>query len=480
MKISRARLLPGFGPELADITIADGVITHVAAHDGRVGDVDADGALALPGLWDAHVHFSTHALIKSCLDLHHATDFDELLGIVQGAVSARLLLGFGFRAGTWDAPPTAADLDAVTHGPVALIAGDMHAVWCNTEGLAHAGAAGHPTGYLVEDEAFHAISELMRTQETFVDEAVRQTIPQATARGLVGVVDFQMDWALGGWQRRAAAAPLDLRVHAGSYPEDLDRLLELGWHTGQQVAPNLVVGPLKIIADGTMSTKTANCIEPYDNPLPHLPHGKANWSEAQLHEVLNRARAGGLHVAVHAIGDMACRRALDSFQATGASGSIEHAQLINGDDLARFAALGISASVQPSHLIDDEPLIPEIWPHVGRRLFPLRSLLDAGASLALGSDAPVAPLDPWLSMDAAVNRTYEPAEAISPTEALRATTRSSIAVGQPADVILVDASPEALLRGQFRDVEVLRTFLGGRTTHTADGAYSNGEGSPAP
>lgn len=469
MKLSRVRFLPGLGPdpELADLTFTDGIITGVAPHDGRPGDADADGAVALPGLWDAHVHFATHALIKSCLDLHSATDLDDLLGIVQAEVSAGLLLGFGFRAGTWDAPPTAAQLDEVSHGPVALIAGDMHAVWCNTEGLAHAGAAGHPTGYLVEDEAFHAITELMRTQEAFVDEAVRQTIPQATARGVVGVVDLQADWALGGWQRRAAAVALDLRVHAGTYPEDLDRLLDLGWRTGQEVAPNLWVGPLKIISDGSMSTKTANCIDPYHNPLPHLPHGKANWSAAQLQEILGRARDAGLHVAVHAIGDMACRRALDSFRATGAVGSIEHAQLVADEDLPRFAGLGITASVQPSHLVDDEPLIPEIWPQAGRRVYPLRSLLDAGAELRFGSDAPVTPLDPWLSMHAAVNRTHEPAEAITPLEALRASVRSTIAVGQPADVILVDASAEALLRGEFRDVEVLRTFLGGRQTHTA-------------
>lgn len=186
-----------------------------------------------------------------------------------------------------------------------------------------------------------------------------------------------------------------------------------------------------------------------------------------MQEILGRARDAGLHVAVHAIGDMACRRALDSFRATGAVGSIEHAQLVADEDLPRFAGLGITASVQPSHLVDDEPLIPEIWPQAGRRVYPLRSLLDAGAELRFGSDAPVTPLDPWLSMHAAVNRTHEPAEAITPLEALRASVRSTIAVGQPADVILVDASPEALLRGEFRDVEVLRTFLGGRQTHTA-------------
>ncbi len=467
MKISRVRLLPGLGPAigLADISFADGVITEVGPHSGRVADVDADGALALPGLWDAHTHFSTHALIKSCLDLSPAAHLDDLLGIVQSVHSTGLVLGFGFRAGTWDAPPTAADLDEVTHGPVALIAGDMHAVWCNTEGLSWAGAAGHPTGYLVEDEAFHAIGELMRTQEAFVDEAVRQSVPLAAARGVVGIVDLEMDWALGGWQRRAAVAPLDLRVHAATYPEDLHRLVELGWHSGQEVAPNLTVGPLKVIADGSMSTKTANCIDAYDNPLPHLPHGKANWSEAQLKEILDRAHAHGVHVAVHAIGDMACRRALDSFEATGAVGSIEHAQLIAEDDLARFAALGITASVQPSHLIDDEPIIPEIWPGAGRRVFPLRSLLDAGAKLAFGSDAPVSPLDPWLSMDAAVNRTHEPAEAITPMEALRASVRSTIRVGQPADVVLIGASRESLLAGGLRDVEVLRTFMGGRITH---------------
>lgn len=476
-RISRVRIPSEFGARvtgLADVNVADGRIVAVLPSDGPPQGLDADGATLLPGLWDAHTHFSTHALIDQCLDLRELETLNDVLATVRSAPADELLLGFGFRAGTWDLEPTAHLLDSCGEHPIALIAGDMHAVWCNSAGLTAAGRPPGSAGYLVEDDAFDAIMHLMREHSSRVDAAVEQAVAAANARGVVGIVEMEMDWAIGGWQRRAVAGPLNLRVDAACYAGTLDRVIEAGWRTGTELAPGLRVGPLKLIADGSMSTKTAHCIEPYEHPLPHFPHGKANFTDAELDDLLSRARAAGLDVAVHAIGDLACRRALDAFATTGAKGSIEHAQLVADEDLRRFAELGVAASVQPSHLMDDEPMIPQIWPHAGAHAFPLRSLLDAGAELRLGSDAPVAPLDPWASMTAAIDRSYEPSQAISATEALHASMRSGIKVGEPADLILVNISPEDLRAGRLSDVEILATVVAGRLV------YSNGVGSPAP
>lgn len=471
MKITRARLVPGLGTavtELVDVTIAAGVIASVCAHDGaNDGDLDADGAVVLPGLWDAHTHFSTHALVGQCLDLTQTTSVDDVIAAVTAGHGRDMTLGFGFRAATWTYPPTAAQLDCITASPIALISGDLHAVWCNTAGLVAAGAPANSTGYLVEQDAFDATQNLMRTQEQLVDRAVKEAIRDASARGVVGIVDVEMGWALGGWTRRAAAGPLGLRVSAATYPEDLDALLERGWRSGDRLTPELSVGPLKIFADGSMSTKTAYCIDPYLTPLPHLPHGKAAHSDAELVSLLDRATRGGIDVAVHAIGDMAVRRSLDAFEATAAKGSIEHAQLVADVDIPRFGSLGVVASVQPAHLLDDAAVIPDVWPGVGDRVFPWRSLLDAGARLRCGSDAPVSPLDPWLAMSAAVHRSHEPGQAMVPLEALRASTDQTVDVGQRADLILVDRDADELLAGEFLDTTVLATLVRGRLTHQA-------------
>ena len=123
--------------------------------------------------------------------------------------------------------------------------------------------------------------------------------------------------------------------------------------------------------------------------------------------LLRRATAAGLDCAVHAIGDRANTLALDAFAATGARGRVEHAQLLGPADLARFAELGLVASVQPEHAVDDRDVADRYWAGRTHRAFAYRSLLDAGAELVLGSDAPVAPLDPWITLAAAVHRSAD-------------------------------------------------------------------------
>ena len=474
--ICRARLFPGFSDpvasELADVTVRGGAIVEVAPHQGvRSGAIDADGAVMLPGLWDAHVHFSTHALQAQCLQLPPDADLAEVLRRIDVALHTRaddgLLVGFGFRAATWAREPTAADLDVLSPEPIALICGDLHSLWCNTAGLAAVGAPGHPTGLLREEEAFDAIIHLMRTETAHVDALVRTAQARAAAMGVVGVVDMEMQWGMEAWQRRLGVAPSLQRVEIATYPENLDRLIDAGLRTGNAVGDRLRVGPLKIISDGSLNSRTAHCLAPYPHPIEGSPHGVANHSPQDVIALLGRATAHGIHAAVHAIGDLACRDALDAFQETGARGTIEHAQLVHPLDLPRFAALGVGASVQPAHLLDDEALLDEVWPSSSDHAYPLRALLDAGAELRFGSDAPVAPLDPWLAMDVAVHKPHRPSRELTPREALAASTRSRIAVGQPADLLLVPHTPSQLTQGRFTSQECLLTLVAGEATHVA-------------
>ncbi len=210
------------------------------------------------------------------------------------------------------------------------------------------------------------------------------------------------------------------------------------------------MGPLKIISDGSLNTKTAWCCEPYAGPSPlGFPHGAPNQTPEELRELLGRATAHGLQVAVHAIGDRAVGEALDAMAQTGARGSIEHAQLVRHDDVRRMAELGVVASVQPAHLIDDRDVTDRLWPGQGERCFAFRWMLDAGVTLVLGSDAPVARLDPWLAVTAATHRSIDGREAwyadqaITLREALAASTDGwgTVAAGHPGDLVLVDEDP---------------------------------------
>lgn len=478
MLISRTRLMPEFsGPaatELVDVTVRDGLIAAVSPHHHvRPGAIDADGAVLLPGLWDAHVHFSTHALLGECLQLPAEEDLAGILRHLGKELALReaggLLVGFGYRSATWHDEPTAAVLDELSPEPIVLFAGDLHSLWCNSSGLVAVGAPDHPTGLLREEEAFTAMLHLMATETGHVDALVRGAQRRAAALGVVGVVDMEMAWGVGAWQRRMASSASLQHVEVATYPDDLERLIALGLRTGDRLGERLSVGPLKIISDGSLSSRTAHCLSPYPHPIDDSPHGVANLSLQEMVALLARATSNGIQSAIHAIGDRACRDALDAFEAVGARGTIEHAQLVHPDDLHRFAELGVGASVQPAHLMEDEAVLDEVWPASTDRAFALRALLDAGAELRFGSDAPVSPLDPWLAMNVAVNTPHRLQQALTPEEALAACTRTRVAVGEPADLVLTALTPSQLNSGDFLSHECQLTMVMGKTTHeTAD------------
>ena len=313
-------------------------------------------------------------------------------------------MGVGFRDAVWADHPSLAMLDAVTQGvPAALISHDLHCVWVNSAAAKRYGVDVDASGLLREDPAFALTRELGRLPDAVVDAWVREAAQKAAARGVVGIVDFEMTWNREVWLRRISGGFGSLRVDAGVYPEHLDRARIEGMRTGQDIPGGnglLRVGPLKVLIDGSLNTRTAYCVDPY----PHGGRGLLTVSEAELRALLVRATESGFVPAVHAIGDAANKVALNAFEAAGIRGRIEHAQFVRQEDFARFGRLGLTASVQPAHALDDRDAADANWGDRTDRAFPLRALLAAGATLALGSDAPVAPLDPWTAMSAATTR----------------------------------------------------------------------------
>jgi len=240
------------------------------------------------------------------------------------------------------------------------------------------------------------------------------------------------------------------------------------------------MGPLKIISDGSLNTRTAWCCEPYaDADVLEHPAGLPNQSGAELRAMLGRAAGAGLEVATHAIGDAAVADALVAYADTGATGSVEHAQLVRRDDVRRMAGLGLRASVQPAHLLDDRDLTEKVWPGRGERCFAFRWMLEDGVELALGSDAPVSPLDPWLAMAAAVHRSaddrdpWHAEQALTPAEAFSASVdgRPTLAPGSRGDLVLLDSNPLAAAEttaetaANLRAMPVALTVVAGRVVH---------------
>lgn len=472
--LTRARLDPelcpvGVDAGVYDITVASGRITSIEPTAGQGGDIDLDGRLVLPGLWDHHVHFGVWALLAHCFPLSQDASLTEATLAVaarHGAQPDGPLIGFGFRSATWSQPPTAAMLDAISATrPIALISADLHSVWLNTAAMTHYHLT-PGTGFLVEQDAFAVQLRLLGATPHDDRPAIAHAAHLAASRGVVGIVDMQMSWNIDPWLNHFTSGFDALRVHAATYPADLDRLLRLGLRTGQRLSELLTVGPLKVVTDGSMGTRTALCCAPYANPLPGLPHGEQNVDEVELVDLLRRAHAHGVGAAVHAIGDRATHQALNAFELSGARGAIEHAQLIAATDVRRFAALGITASVQPSHLLDDHSLIDHVWPGRGERCFPLRDLLDAGTTLAFGSDAPVTTLDPWVSISAAVHRAgWHLEQSVTLREAITASVRAPLREGGPADLIALDADPRTLTASELASCPVSLTLLNGRITH---------------
>ena len=175
---------------------------------------------------------------------------------------------------------------------------------------------------------------------------------------------------------------------------------------------------------------------------------------------------------MHAIGDRANSEVIDVFERLGLPGVIEHAQLVGEHDFARFARLGLVASVQPEHAMDDRDVADRCWAGRTGRAFAYGSLHAAGATLRLGSDAPVAPLDPWLAIAAATARSRDGREAWHPEQCLpvdvamaaSARGRTDIKEGETADLVILDEDPLAAGPERLREMPVAGTLLGGRWT----------------
>ena len=400
------------------------------------------------------------------------------------------LRGQGWRDAYWpDGPPTRHALDEIEpERPAMLISKDYHALWLNSSALSLAGGdldvdggvvvrdeSGEPTGVLYEEAAWAFKRRFTHVPDDEYVDAMRAGVKIAASRGVTALHDKD-GWlgAFGLWQRLEQQGSLPLRVWQSTPAERLGDLREIGLRSGAG-SPLLRLGYLKTFMDGTLGSQTAWMTD---------GSGVVITTSEELEQIVREGAEAGWPVGVHAIGDAANRAALDAFersrdawQPRSLRQRIEHAQCLALEDVGRFAELGVAVSLQFTHAPSDEQLAKRFWPDRLDGTYSFRSLLDSGALLANGSDAPVEELEPWAGVVAAVLDHWREDQRLTLEEALRAICvapawlshderiRGTLVPGRYADLVVLDRDPFACEPEELRNVQVVATMLGGRWTH---------------
>jgi predicted amidohydrolase YtcJ len=504
-------------PQAAALVVTGSRIVAVGSRDdvalyvgSRTRVVDLRGGLAVPGLVDAHAHLAGLGASLEQIDLRGATSVQEVVARCQaGDQGQAWILGRGWDQNLWadSAMPTHAALTAAfPDRPVWLRRVDGHAGWANLAALQAAGigddtrapaggeilrdAKGRPTGVLV-DAAMGLLSppppsepDLQRQLLAAQDHVVR--------RGLTGVHDMGIgpDTDAVYERLRASADPqarLSLRVTAyaaqdwfATLSPDRPRPM-LGGDLRYRLAG------VKLYADGALGSRGAAMLADYSDRPGH--RGLMQNSPAQLGALCRKAAAERWQVATHAIGDAANRAVLDEYEKALADAGddprwrIEHAQIVDPADIPRFAALGVVASMQPTHATSDMPWVPaRVGPARLWGAYAWRSFLDAGVALAFGSDFPVELPDVTHGLYAAITRQdpkgepaagWQPEQRLSIREALAAFSsgaahaahdeadRGRLAAGYLADISCFDRDLTRVEPAQLRDATARATIIGG-------------------
>ena len=472
--------------------------------------VDLAGKLVVPGFNDAHVHFLTGGEHLADVKLRDAPSETEFRARI-GDFAARLPKGRWITGGDWDHQnwggelPSKEWIDRVTPDhPVWINRLDGHMSLANSKAMAAAkitketvevaggtivrNAAGEPTGIFKDNAKGLVDRAVPRPSAEMYDRALNAAMEYVAARGVTSV-DHMGSWAdLAVFERAANQGRLHTRIYAAVPLASWERLQKAVAEKGRG-NDTLRIGAVKGFVDGSLGSHTAAFLAPFtDAPkdtglLVNTPEDLYRWTAG--------ATKAGLQVAVHAIGDRAIRLQLDIFERVEREQHpadprfrIEHAQHIAPADIPRFAALGVIASMQPYHAIDDGRWAEKlIGPERIQTTYAFRSLLDAKARLAFGSDWFVAPPTPLEGIYAAVTRQtlddknpggWVPRQKIAVEEALRAYTadaayaqfaekrKGTIEKGKLADFVMLDRDLTRIPPAEIRNVAVRMTVVGGQ------------------
>jgi predicted amidohydrolase YtcJ len=492
-----------------------------------------DDAAIVPGLHDFHLHLVGMARARRVVDLSEAGTMDQIVGRLAPA-AARLaagewLLGDGWWSEALDRRQLHRLEELLAGRPGLLKSHDHHSAWASRAALALAGvtdATSDPAGGRLEHGADGAPDGVLRERavELVADRAPRlagealtaaigEVARELAAMGITGVTDAgdantangvgshaELGDSFSNILESAAVLAGKLRVNVNLPAAGLQAARRLGLRSGTALGDEswLNVGWAKVFADGALGSRTAALFDPYRCDGANDPAGTGilGISAPELDQRLQQGATAGIGLAVHAIGDRAVSLVLDRI--AEASGNarpdatsryrhrIEHAQLVRAEDRARFAALGITASLQPIHFPADRATAERCW---GDRLadaYPWRSLASPGALIAFGSDAPIETPNPWLGIHAAVQRRRpgeappawglgEPIDAsaalgaytLGPAAAAGAADLGHLRPGARADLAVLSVDLPTLLAADERLASVTSrlTLVDGREVH---------------
>jgi len=499
---------------LGERIVAVGASAEIAAWRGpQTKVVDAGGRRVLPGFNDAHLHFPDASAKLAQVKLKDARSPEDFARRIA-AQAATLSKGDWVLGGTWDDQaferprlPTRRDVDPLTpETPVFVERYDGHMALANGLALKLAGvtrdtvapaggeivrdAAGEATGVL-KDAAMGLVYRVIPppSREARL-RAVHEGLRHTASLGVTSAQDMNPAYEdIAIYAELAERRELTLRLSAAPLETVWQDLARLGLRRAFG-SPWLRLGAIKGFADGSLGSTTAYFFDPYtDAPETHGLLSDEMQPLDGMRERLVRADAAGLQLCIHAIGDRAISIVLDLFEdVLKANGPrdrrwrIEHAQHVAPKDFPRFARLGVIASVQPYHAIDDGRWAEgRIGP--AKTTYAFRSFLDAGVRLALGTDWYVAPVDPMQTLYAAVTRAtldgkrpggWLPEQKITLAEALRAYTagaayaefqeadKGTLAPGKLADLVVLSEDVFAIPPERLREVRVETTIVGGR------------------
>jgi len=501
---------------LGERIVAAGSNDEIEAwHGPHTRVIDAEGKLLLPGFNDAHVHFVDGGLALDSVQLNDATSAEEFARRIAERAKTTPK-GEWVTGGDWDETkwnparmPTKELIDPFTSDiPVFLSRYDGHMALANSVTLRLAGitaktpdppggiivrdAQGNPTGALKDaamDYVFKVEPPLSHEQRL---KAVKRALAHAASVGVTSVQHMNPEYTdIAVYNELLQRGELTARIYAAPLIPNVDDQVKIGIRHSFG-GPFLRIGALKAYADGSLGSATAYFFEPFSNQ----PTSRGLLSD-EMHPVslmqdrMMRADAAGLQICTHAIGDQGISIILDLYseivKAHGESDRrfrIEHAQHMAAKDFDRFAQLHVIASMQPYHAIDDGRWAEERIGHDrASRTYAFRTFLNHGVRLAFGTDWNVAPLNPMLSVYAAVTRAtldgknpggWFPEQKLTVAEAIEAYTmgsayaefqdneKGSITTGKLADIVLLSDDIFAIDPAKIRDVKVVTTIVGGK------------------
>ncbi len=481
--------------------------------DNQTQVIDLNKKLMLPGFIDNHVHFINGGLYLLGIDLRPANTTFEFKQILKDYAEKNP--GKWITGGYWDHEkweikdyPTKEMIDEVVpNQPVFVSRLDGHMGVANSLALKMAGITkdtpdpdgglivknpktGEPTGLLKDNAMDFVFNVIPSPSDEEYYEALKAALEEAKKLGITSVQDITFASALKAYQKAKDEGILTCRIYTRWPISDYKYLVDNGIKVGY--GDDLIrMGSLKAFADGSLGSSTAWFFEKYNQDTTTYGLPMDIVTDGSLEKWALDADRNGLQLSVHAIGDKANAYMLDLFEKITKENPkwdrrfrIEHAQHVRFEDIKRFTELGVIASVQPFHCIDDGVWAEKrIGPERIKYTYPFKSFLDAGANICFGTDWYVAPLNPMLGLYAAVTRRtldeknpdgWIPEQKISVEDAIRCYTinsayasfeeniKGSIEVGKLADLVVLSENILEIDPVRIKDVEVEMTVFDGK------------------